>query len=648
MIRRLLTSFTALALCCAIGAQGLRQGDSTPPSGGKSGLYAAPAKAQAYKVFTYYTGSGYSTLGEDAAASYDCAIFVPSEYAGMQIEKVGLLLCGPDILLSPKAWVSSSLPATADAADLATADITESVSSDEGYTYVTFDNPCTIPDGGCYVGYSFTIDDASEADGRFPVKTAPKSEPAVDGGHWLRASLTVQEWTNMYGTGFGNLATQVFITGSFPENGATIAPTLNDGGWAVKGEGGLVSLTVTGAGTTPVSSLDYTVTNTATGQSHEMHADLGDDAVAFDEAKTVRIPVKAFDEAETAQITLTVDKVNDNVNKAIGNTTATGQLLTLASRVKKMIVEEEFTATGCGFCPRGITGMRMLKELYPESFIGIAVHDKMGKTDPMKISAYNNVVNNYNTGLPCATLNRAPTIDPYYGSDITQSIPFAIENDYKALLETPAECAVSVTPSWGDADYTTINVSTDITPQYHGTSAPYSIGYVIVEDSLTGNSTNWYQSNYFAGMTSLLSEPNLREWTIKPSSIKDMVYDHVAIAAVGINSGLKNIIKTPFTEGVAQTHEYSISLLNNKVLQDKRHLKVVAILFNTKTGLVVNADEKAIVYDGPTGICSPAAEADKAAETARYTIDGRRTDGTAKGLGIVRMRDGSVKKVLTK
>lgn len=648
MIKRLLTSFAALALCYTIGAQGLKSGGVISDQNLYSSRSESPAKAQAQIMFTYYTGDRIFTLGEEAAAAYDCAIFVPSEYAGMQIYKIGILLTDSTIVKAPKAWISSTLPASAESADGMCTDITDPVSFNTGYNYISPASPYTIPEGGCYVGYSFYVDDASEFEGKYPVLTAATSEPAVNGGHFLRASLSVQEWTNMYGSGFSNLATQVFISGNFPDDNASVGATLNGRGWAIKGEGGHVSMTVRGTGTSPVSSLDYTVTNTGKGTSYDMHANLDDNTVAFGEVKDVNIPVKAEEESGTAKIQITVNKVNGTAIPDKGNLSATGSLMTLASRVKKMVVMEEFTATGCGYCPRGITGMRMLKEHYPESFIGIAVHDKMGKTDPMKISAYNTVLANYSAGLPSATLNRTATIDPYYGSDITGTMPFYIENDYKALLETPAECAVDVTAAWGDADYTKLNVKTDITFQYNGTSAPFSIGYVVVEDSLTGNTSGWYQSNYLSGDRGLMTEPNLSEWVSMPSSIKDIAYDHVAIAATGISTGLKNIIKTPFAEGVAQTHEYTIDLTGNKVLQDKRKLKIVAIIFNTNTKEVVNADEKAIAYDGPTGICKPSATTDKAVETARYTIDGRRTTGTAKGLSIVRMSDGSVRKITTK
>lgn len=127
-----------------------------------------------------------------------------------------------------------------------------------------------------------------------------------------------------------------------------------------------------------------------------------------------------------------------------------------------------------------------------------------------------------------------------------------------------------------------------------------------------------------------------------------MVYDHVAIAGIGVANGLKGVIRAPIIEGVAQNHEYVIDMSENKLMQDKSKLKVVAMVMSTKTGEIINADEKALVYDGPTGIENIGEVSRKITETARYTIDGRRAAGKTRGLSIVRMSDGSVKKVITK
>ncbi len=648
MNRKIFTSVIALALWTTMAAQGLVSGHAASASANIIGHYGVPAKAHGSKVFTYFGRTGIGTLGEEAPAAYDCAIFVPAEYAGKQIDKVEFLLCNPSLLVAPKMWISSGLPVTAESADGICMDITSPISYLTDFTTVTLETPYTIPQGGCYVGYSFSIADASTADGKYPVITGPSGEPSVDGGHYLRASLTEPVWRNMYGTGFGNLTTTVTISGDYPDNGATVAAGFAAESRAIKGKGGKVALTVSGEGTTAVGSLDYTVTNTVTGRSYDMHADLSETPVEFATERIVELPVEAEEVSGTATMKIVINKVNGQPNPFTEKVSSQGSLLTLAAESKRKIVEEEFTSTSCGYCPRGITGMRLLKERYPDSFIGIAVHANMNKTDPMKITVYNNIAAQYGASLPSATLNRTSVIDPYYGSDVSYSQPMYITNDYEALLKVPVECSVDVTPSWDDSEYTKIKVNTDVTFQYNSASSSFALAYVVVADGLTGTAQNWYQSNNFANQTSFLSDANLREWVTSPVVVVDMVYNDVAIAGIGVTNGLKSAIKAPIVEGETQSHEYIIEMGSNKLLQDKSKLRVVAMLMNTKTGEIVNADEKALPYDGPSAIRNVREVVCDVTETARYTADGRLTDGKTAGLTIVRMSDGTTRKVIRK
>ena len=39
---------------------------------------------------------------------------------------------------------------------------------------------------------------------------------------------------------------------------------------------------------------------------------------------------------------------------------------------ERKVVVEELTGTACGWCPRGLVGMKMLRDLYGDRFIGVA------------------------------------------------------------------------------------------------------------------------------------------------------------------------------------------------------------------------------------------------------------------------------------
>lgn len=87
--------------------------------------------------------------------------------------------------------------------------------------------------------------------------------------------------------------------------------------------------------------------------------------------------------------------------------------------------------------------------------------------------------------------------------------------------------------------------------------------------------------------------------------------------------------------------------LGNELIQDKSKLKVVAMLINTETGEIVNADEKEIAAY-TTGIENITTEEENATEVARYSLDGTLLAAPTKGVNIVKMSDGTTRKVIVK
>lgn len=135
-----------------------------------------------------------------------------------------------------------------------------------------------------------------------------------------------------------------------------------------------------------------------------------------------------------------------------------------------------------------------------------------------------------------------------------------------------------------------------------------------------------------------------------------MVYDHVAIAAKSVNKGIEGSITAPLVAEQIQSHQVEFDLTNGiksyttkeELVQDKSKLKVVAMLINTQTGEIINADEKEIAPYGSSGISGATTEAADATEIARYSIDGTMLSAPAKGINIIKMSDGTTRKVIVK
>ena len=661
MIKRLLSLVTVLLAFCFIGnAQVLKRSER---SIGLNKVVRPNSLTRASSdgaLFSYgITAGSYVGAGAD---HYDCAIFVPGKFAGNSIDIIGFYLVDKSALTNVKCWVAKDLPSNLTTDCMYAADVTSlSDLMTSGLPCLVKTSGVKVPEGGCYVGYSFDVSDLTAEYGQYPI--AFDGGIDKEGGAYLK--FTGEDWSDMYGQGFGNLLTMVQMSGdNFVGDAASFSKTsFNRVIGAVNGTA-KVKATVMGEGVNPVTSLSYTVKDLSTGAVSSEQT-VSADGIAFYETGSVVFEIPVGSEYSLSDKKITITKVNGEANAATDNVSITGPVLVVTREVPRNIVEEEFTATGCPYCTRGYAGMDALHDKYPDRFIGIAVHGDVNYSDPMRITDYNTVMSGIG-GFPTALLNRINEVDPYFGS--SSGTLLGIVNDVESYMG-PAEAEVVVSPVWNE-DQTVIEVNTNVTFLYNGDTAPYALGYVLLADGLTGTSYNWWQYNGYYGATGLATEPYLNAWTtrgtivegmfqdyygnsIDACMVQDMVYDHIAIKATSVSKGVSGSIKAPIVADQAQTHTTTFNLSNgvksktgDNLLQDKSKLKVVALLFNTKTGEIVNAAQSEIAPYGSTGIENVSNSADNVKEVARYSIDGTQLNAPAKGINIVKMSDGTTRKVL--
>ena len=661
MIKRLLSLVTVLLAFCFIGnAQVLKRSER---SIGLNKVVRPNSLTRASSdgaLFSYgITPESYVGAG---ANHYDCAIFVPGKFAGNSIDVIGFYLVDKSALTNVKCWIAKDLPSNLTTDCMYAADVTSlSDLMTSGLPCLVKTSGVKVPEGGCYVGYSFDVSDLTAEYGQYPI--AFDGGIDKEGGAYLK--FTGEDWSNMYGQGFGNLLTMVQMSGdNFVGDAASFSKTsFNRVIGAVNGTA-KVKATVMGEGVNPVTSLSYTVKDLSTGAVSSEQT-VSADGIAFYETGSVVFEIPVGSEYSLSDKEITITKVNGEANAATDNVSMTGPVLVVTREVPRNIVEEEFTATGCPYCTRGYAGMDALHDKYPDRFIGIAVHGDVNYSDPMRITDYNTVMSGIG-GFPTALLNRINEVDPYFGS--SSGTLLGIVNDVESYMG-PAEAEVVVSPVWNE-DQTVIEVNTNVTFLYNGDTAPYALGYVLLADGLTGTSYNWWQYNAYYGATGLATEPYLNAWTtrgtivedmfqdyygnsIDACMVQDMVYDHIAIKATSVSKGVSGSIKAPIVADQVQTHTTTFNLSNgvksktgDNLLQDKSKLKVVALLFNTKTGEIVNAAQSEIAPYGSTGIENVSNSADNVKEVARYSIDGTQLNAPAKGINIVKMSDGTTRKVL--
>lgn len=509
---------------------------------------------------------GYSfTLLRTAAGHYDVAAFIPYNLvggAGTSID--GMDFWGYPEMTNVKIWVSSTLPASGDQADLEVKSITDVRSSLNNETL--FNGSFEVPNSGLYVGFSFDL----TSDG-YKIAT---TYSGYDRNNALIIKSGKSNWQNLE----GSLAVSVLFGGdNFIQNAVS---ALDFGSHRVMlKESVNVPVTFKNKGANTVSSIDYTITTSGT-VSEEKHLNL---LMGEFGSSTVNIPFDADAAAMENEKILTITKVNGIANTA-SDKTANGVLATMSFLPTAIPVIEEFTGTWCGYCPRGIAALNKIDDYYGDQVISIAVHGNQSsyRYDKMEISPYD-FKSSFLDGYPSAVINRGETMDPSYCFGYLDEIIAA---------SAPGE--ISVSAKWTNNSKMSIDISTKTKFAMASSSSRYGIGFVLVADGLVGTDYGWAQSNYYSGASGYEDDQYIYPFTQQPSSITDIEYNHVAVDGWGVQYGLEGSIPQSFSANRDLNYAYQADISENTLIQDKSKLQVIALLLDKNTGAILNAAKTTI------------------------------------------------------
>lgn len=609
----------------------------------------AQGSSQQWWGYVQDNGARYS-LGTGTATTYNVAIGVDgtnSAMAGNTIKALRFYLRSVNDIRTVKVWISKQLPASADKADIVVenVNINSLVGGDEGSDYpgkanvVELTAPYTVNASKFYVGYSFSVKSIANATGQNPLVLSDEN-----GGPESFYMMTGSgEWSS-YANTYGPIDLRLLLEGSFAQNAAK-ANDVSEA-YATMDRDNTVDITLVNGGLAGVSSFDYTITANGTA-SAEQHIDLQQPITAFGGTAMVQIPIVPGSKCGTQQQTLTITKVNGQANEA-ATATSTIALTTLLKSVTRGVAMEQYTGTGCGWCPRGHVGMGKMRQMFGNAFVGIAIHRYSGlSADAMYISTYTQPTFN---GAPSCRVNRGEIIDPYYGSanDIT--------DDISAALAQPAKAGLNVSGLW-NTDSTKITVTAEVEALIDGN---YKLDLVLIADSLQGTANVWRQANYYdqsyasqTGVT-LASLPDDLKFLWSAGGTFYPVFNDVAIAVT------KNISVGKMTAGKVTTKSSTLAmpsgnrteLLNAINRVGKNHVAAVALLIDNSTGRIVNAAKTYMPVYVPVenGIEEMPAYADGVAPApvARFGTDGRLLSSPQRGLNIVRRADGTTRKVMVR
>ena len=247
--------------------------------------------------------------------------------------------------------------------------------------------------------------------------------------------------------------------------------------------------------------------------------------------------------------------------------------VSLASfKAPKKVIAEEATGTWCGWCPRGAVYLKSTSEKYPDSFIGIAVHNG----DPMTYSVYDTGINSFISGYPSGVVDRKYTVDPS-----------AFESSYLTALNDFCPASFSLSAVYTDATKKSVKLTTNTTfnTNYNGT-ANFRIAFVVTENNVKGTATGYNQSNYYAGGSS--GTMGGFEALSNPVPAAQMTYQDVARQIYSSFVGIAGSVPATINLNKELKYEYTITLPTT--INNLSEVDIIAMLIDINTGQIKNAD----------------------------------------------------------
>ncbi len=333
----------------------------------------------------------------------------------------------------------------------------------------------------------------------------------------------------------------------------------------------------------------------------------------------IEVPSRSIAEEGEVKIDLNLKWADGSVDEfQDDNACSLTTVLTKDLFLRKLVVEE---ATGgwCKWCVRGLVGMAYMREHYPDSFIGIGVHDG----DAYEIKEYNDWMDGNISGYPSALANRvkytasngrvrALVIDPN-AEEIEQYL-----NDMYPFSEYQLALTAELV-SEGRVKFTT-----EMQFLVDNDNADYRLAFVVLEDKLP-----ILQSNAYAGGIN----GEMGGFEDLPSHV-NIEIDDVARAIYPSVDGSSELVPAQVVKGETYTVEYEAEL---PAIADGNNVWAVVMLLDGTSGEILQGAKVDTIDGLAMGIREVGS---KAAPAIEQTIDlqGRRTDASS-GLMI---RGGSI------
>lgn len=445
-------------------------------------------------------------------------------------------------------------------------------------------------------------------------------------------------WYNIGTESYGNLSVQAVVEKEFDSYSAK---PLSIGNVVVVPNGEKkVNVPVQNLGKQDITSIGYSLN--INGQLTEGTATLN--GVGFGQVGYAEVAFPGAAEEKTQRYSLTINKVNGEDNASTQKSTA-GLLATSTKTFEHRVAIEEFTGTGCPWCPRGIVGMEKLRNDKADKFVGIAIH-QYNNSDPMFIS-YDNYADLGFSSAPSCAVERKTITDPYYGDS---EYDYGISDLFDQVANQDAYHGAELTAKW-NSDFTAVDVVAKVESAING--AQYSLELVLLGDSLTGTASSWRQTNNYTAYSAEQVGEDLAIFAnggqYGTSYINNFKFNDVALAS-SYKNGSNELAPFVITSDGA-TINYTLNLptataLNNAIR--KELVYVAALIIDPASGYVLNANKVHVEGFDPVEASVNTISTTATGKQQRFSLDGRQLTAPQRGLNIIRMADGSTRKVVVK
>lgn len=395
----------------------------------------------------------------------------------------------------------------------------------------------------------------------------------------------------------------------------------------VAGKGGDVQVSMTNMGLDPISSFEYQFECEGETKTNKFEFEK---PMPFYSVGTFNLQAAVGKAVGPKEGKFTITKVNtvadeyaDNKDNELGY-----PVVMMEKGYKRTPVVEEFTSVGCGYCPFGAAGMKRLHDTLGDEVVLIAAHSHMNQQlqDPMHDAEYATLGSNMGIpGLPHAVINRQYQGHPYF-----DAVPTAEKIATSDVCE--ADMTIKVGAVSANKLVKTIDVTTTLNFDFDVKAGDYSMVYALTEDGITGVR----QLTYLPGMVD-------QNMSINPGFTRDQIIEAMAegdpylieVLKDGKKDGSGNYWSEPTYDHVSRgvtnadgQHPDNLPAATKNTpievkakvnipatVKDRKNLKVVAMLIDNKTGVVVTGRQAA-----PSTTSTPSAIEEVGADAAQISV----------------------------